>query len=760
MPVEDSRSHPRNLAARAAGWSAKYRKSAIAVWFVFVALAVVTGSQVGQKQLENTESMVGESRSGQQILDESFSAEAATESVVISSERFRAGDPRFDAAVSGVVAAIERSDDVTNIRSPLGGDGPVSGGGHAAMVQFDLKGEAEDAGDLVPPIVESVEAEARDHSEVSIGQFGNASIGHAIDGIVEDDFARAQQVSLPATLLIMLLAFGALVAAGIPVLLAISSVGATIGLVSVVSQLIPVDQAISEVVLLIGMAVGVDYSLFYLKREREERAAGRSERAALEAAAATSGRAVLISGVTVILAMSGMFMVGTPIFTSFAIGTILVVSIAMIGSLTVLPATMSLLGDRINRGRIPFLAKARQRSLERGESGGIWSRIVSVVLKKPLVAMLLSVGVLLAAALPALQMETREAVVEGLPQELPVLTAYKAAQQQFPQQNRGVTVVVKSGDLRAEMPQAAIADLRSALGNDPAFVMPTKADVELNDAGTVASINVPMVNADSEKLAERDLSHLRKNVIPAAFSDLPGTSIYVTGSIASSADFTQQMRDRLPLVFVFVLSLAFVLLLFTFRSVVIPVVSILLNLLSISAAYGVMVLIFQHGWLSGLLGFEGTFAITPWLPMFMFVVLFGLSMDYHVFILSRIREGVQSGLSTETAISEGIRRTAGVVTSAAAVMVAVFAIFGTLSLVMFKQMGVGLAIAILIDATIVRAVLLPAAMKLLGDANWYLPSWLEWLPKRDGLVEQDQTVEGSRSSGGQTSGKLATIENR
>ena len=724
-----------NIAARAGRWSAKHRKTAILLWFVFVIGAVYAGSATGQKTISDQESMTGESKVASALIDQNFKPDPDSENVLVSSDKYSYGEAEFDAALEAVVADVSAMADVGEVRSPMTRDGPVSEDGHAALVQFDLKFDPEEDGDKVTEIVDSVNEVAAAHAGVKIQEFGDGSFEQAFGEVMEEDFARAQSISLPLTLGIMLFAFGALVAAGLPVLLAITSVAAGIGLVNVISQIVPVDEAITEVVLLIGMAVGVDYSLFYLKREREERAAGRSEQASIEAAAATSGRAVLISGFTVIPGVfistrnSGMFLAGTPIFSSFAVGTILVVAIAMIGSLTVLPAMLSVLGDKVDRGRIPFLAKSRRRKLERGETGGIWSRITGVVLKRPAVAAVLAAGLLIAAAVPALQMETRNDFIEGLPQDLPVMQGYKESQKYFPQNNIPAEVVIETGDVTAAEPQRAIGEFVVRVGETPGFVKPAPEDIKISDNKHVAVISVPMINFDDDEKSIADLKVLRDQVIPDTLGSVSGATVAVTGDTAESNDFTELLNERLPIVIAFVLGLAFLLLLVTFRSVVIPITSILLNLLSISAAYGVMVLVFQHGWGHELLGFEGVHPVTPWLPLFMFVILFGLSMDYHVFILSRIREGYDRGMSTDEAIASGIRKTAGVVTSAAAVMVAVFAIFGTLSMMMIKQMGVGLSVAVLIDATIVRAVLLPSVMALLGNANWYLPRWLKWLPE-------------------------------
>lgn len=724
-----SKQAPKNVAARAGRWSAHHRKTAIIGWFVFVALAVVVGGQVGQKNISDIDQFNGESRVAEQLLQDNFPADPQTETVVVSSKQYSYGDRQFDDALSSVTNNLATQKSVTDIRSPLTRDGPVSEDGHVALVEFTIKGTEDDAVDKIEGIAADVKQAGAAYPGVTVGQFGDASFEQQVEKVFEDDFAKARGISLPITLLILVFAFGALVAAGIPVLLAITAVMATLGLISFPSQVMPVDDAIAEVVLLIGMAVGVDYSLFYLKREREERAAGRSEEAALEAAAATSGRAVLISGLTVIVAMSGMFIADSPTFSSFAVGTILVVAIAMVGSLSVLPAMLSALGDKVNRGRVPFIAKRRERALANGESGGVWSKIVSVVLKRPAIAAVMAAGVLIALAVPALELDTKQGTVETLPQDIPALVAFKQAKVLFPSENVPSTVVLKADNVNSSESRAAIGDFVARVGETPGFVAPRKEDIETNAAGTVARISVPMTNSSNDSVAESDVKVLRETVIPETLGAVDGATVAVTGMAASSADFNQLMRDRLPLVFAFVLGLAFLLLLITFRSLVIPVMSIGLNLLSVAAAYGVMVLVFQHGWGSGLLGFDGTYAIAPWLPLFMFVVLFGLSMDYHVFILSRIREMHDRGMSTEDAVTRGIAATAGVVTSAAAVMVAVFAVFGSLSMIPIKQMGVGLAAAILLDATIVRAVLLPATMKLLGNANWYLPKWLGWLPQ-------------------------------
>ncbi|MGH3043478.1 MAG: MMPL family transporter, partial [Gaiellaceae bacterium] len=423
--------------------------------------------------------------------------------------------------------------------------------------------------------------------------------------------------------------------------------------------------------------------------------------------------------------MSGMFLAGVQGMSAFALGTILVVAVAMLGSLTVLPATLSWLGDRVERGRVPFVNRLRR---DDGE-GRIWGKIVGAVLRRPVISLVLSAGLLLALAVPALQLRTVQPGIETFPQSLPAIQTYNRIQEAFPGSEIPAGVVVKAADVSSPEVQEAIGQLEwRALASGQ---MQEPITVDVNDSGTIATIAIPVDGKGMDAESEAALATLRDEIVPATVGALPDAEVGVTGATAQSKDFNDKLASVAPLVFGFVLLLAFLLMLFAFRSLVIAFKAIVLNLLSIAAAYGVMVLVFQHGWGKGILGFESTAGIDAFLPIFMFVILFGLSMDYHVFIISRIREAYDRGMSTEAAITHGIKTTAGVVTSAAIVMVCVFAVFATLSMLIFKQFGVGLAAAILIDATIVRAVLLPATMKLLGDWNWYLPRWLEWLPHLD-----------------------------
>jgi uncharacterized membrane protein YdfJ with MMPL/SSD domain len=477
-------------------------------------------------------------------------------------------------------------------------------------------------------------------------------------------------------------------------------------------------------ILLIGLAVGVDYSLFYLRREREERAAGRSNEAALQAAAATSGRAVLISGLTVMIAMAGLYLSGISSIAGYATGTILVVAVSMLGSLTVLPAVLSLLGDRVEKGRIPFHGRLKRRMA----AFGLWSRIIDRVMRRPLVAALISGGLLVALAVPALGLHTTLSGNESLPRDVKVVQTYDRIQAEFPSQSSPAVVALKAADVTTAPVKAAIARLDAkAVAHKDLFA--GRSHVEVSDDKTVAVLALPMAGKGTDAASDKALDALRGEIVPRTVGAVPGVQAEVTGETAAIRDFNDALSSHILYVFAFVMFAAFMLLLVTFRSLVIPIKAILLNLLSVGAAYGLLVLVFQKGLGESLLGFKSNGGIEAWLPVFLFVILFGLSMDYHVFIISRIREAFDRGMSTGDAVSHGIKSTAGTVTSAAVVMVGVFAMFATMSDLGMKELGVGLAAAVLIDATIVRGVLLPASMKLLGRWNWWLPRSLGWLPQ-------------------------------
>jgi RND superfamily putative drug exporter len=726
-----------NLAARAGRWSAQNWKKAFFGWLLFAIAALVIGMAAGHKQIPDSETASGEAAKAQRILEQAGFKAPATESVLIQDRQLVESDSSFEAAIGAVVQSLSSQPNVTNIENPLvkpGGGGQISADRHSVLVQFDVKGDADKAQDKIKPILAAVAGAQQAFPAFRIDEFGMASANHVLDDTVGKDFQKAERLTLPLTLIILLFAFGSLVAAGLPVLLAFSAVLAAIGLYSLLTHLAPGDFTTTQsVILLIGMAVGVDYSLFYLRREREERHGGRSPREALLRTAATSGQAVLVSGATVLVAMAGMFLAGNKIFTSIALGTMLVVLCAVIGSVTVLAALLSKLGDRVDKGRIPIVGR---RKHDAGDSR-IWGFVLDRVLRHPLISVVASSGLLIALSIPVFSLHTKLPSFTDLPKSLSIVRTYEHVQQAFPGSQTPAVMVVEGTNVTTPQYQRAYKQFQERARATGLLYPPFH--VETSPDKTVARVDFSIAGSGDDNRSFQALNALRHDVIPPVAKTLPGVQVAVTGVTAGTKDFNDQMKSRMPYVFAFVLGLAFLLLLMTFRSIVIPIKSIILNLLSVGAAYGVLVLVFQHSWAEGLLGFTSNGAITSWLPLFLFVILFGLSMDYHVFILSRVKELRDGGMTTEEAVSTGIRHTAGTVTSAAIVMVAVFAIFATLRTIDMKQMGIGLSVAVLIDATVVRAVLLPSAMKLLGEWNWYLPSWLEWLPSlsAEGHAEEE-----------------------
>ncbi|MET0601922.1 MAG: MMPL family transporter [Baekduia sp.] len=729
--TSSSAHHSPSLAARIGRWSTRHRGMAIAGWLAFVAIALFAGSAVGTVHPSDDGSNHGDSATADRIVDGAYPDRAGETVLVQASEKSgtTARDPEFRAAVNDVVKGVSAQPGVVKVKSPYGAGntGQISADDRSTLVTFEIAGDSDVTEKRVDAVEDAVKAAAAKHPSLFVGQFGDASADKALSKAFGDDFAKAGMLSVPVTLIILVLTFGALVAAGVPLLLGVTAVIGTIGLLGPISHLVSLDEFINEIVLLVGLAVGVDYSLFYLRREREEKARGHAPKDAVAIAAATSGRAVLISGVTVIVAMAGMLLAGDSTFTALGIGAMLVVLVAMIGSVTVIPALLSGSGKWLERGRIPFLGKrmAASRTRDIDSGGRAWNFVLDRVLRHPVVSVISATALLLVMASPLLHMHTADSGTEAIPRSLPIMKVYDKMQAAFPGGEIPAEVVIKADDVTSPKITAAVKQLeRDAIATGQ---VKEPVDVSVSADKTVMQISLPILGTGTDKASNDALATLRGEVVPK-FADAAGTKAYVTGMTAGSKDFNDLMKSRWPIVFGFVLSLAFLLLMMTFRSIVIPVKAIVLNLLSVGAAYGVLTWVFQDGHGEKLLGFESTGSVTSWLPMFLFVILFGLSMDYHVFILSRIREAFDRGMKTEDAVAHGIKTTAGTVTSAAIVMVAVFGIFATLSYLDFKMMGVGLATAILVDATLVRAVLLPATMKLLGDWNWYLPRWLEWLP--------------------------------
>ncbi|WP_030984861.1 MMPL family transporter [Streptomyces sp. NRRL WC-3744] len=715
----------RGLAARAGGWSARHRWAAVGIWVLFVVLAMGLGSAAGRVDVNESDQLKGETHTAAKIIDDAGIKEPAGETVLVQSKdgAVKATSPQFRAAVADVVGAVEGTGKVTAVTSPYDTH-TVSRDGRSALVQFDLRGDAETAADRIEPVLKAVAGVQKDHGTLRIEEIGGASMQKQYKDAFGDDFQQAEYSAVPVALGILLIAFGALVAALLPVALAITAIMATMGLMGLVSHLQPMSDTANSVMLLVGMAVGVDYCLFYLRREREEREAGRDAGTALRIAAATSGRAIIVSGVTVCVAMAGMLFTGLAEFEAMGLASLMVVAVAMVGSVTVLPALLSLLGERVEKGRLPFLGRRRRRG--NGDSR-FWTAVLRGVLAKPLVSVVVAAGALLAVAAPALGMKTQQLTLDQeFGDSLPIVQTYNRINDAFPGGSEPAEVVVKAKDIDAPEVRQALADFKKQAVASGASRGPV--DVKLYDAQDVALVSVPLVGGSDMDRATESLEKLRDEVRPATLGKVDGVQAPVTGQVAGNNDFNDQLMGSVVPVFVFVVVFAFLLMLLSFRSLTVAITSIVLNLLSVAAAYGILVAVFQHGWGASLVGAEGVGAIVTWLPLFLFVILFGLSMDYHVFVVSRIREARMRGRTTKDAIRHGVVTTAGVVTSAAVIMVAVFAIFGTLSMQSMKQMGVGLAAAVLIDATVIRGVLLPAVMALLGERNWYLPKWLHRLP--------------------------------
>ncbi|MEV0225177.1 MMPL family transporter [Streptomyces sp. NPDC050704] len=724
----------RGLAARAGGWSARHRWAAVGIWILFVVLAMGLGSAAGTVEVKDSEQLSGETSRAAAIAEDAGIEEPAGETVLIQGRDsgVKATDTEVRTAVDAVMKAVEATGKVTDVTSPYDTDS-ISKDGRSALVQFDMRGSADTAGERVEPVLKAVEDVQKDHGSLRIEEIGSASMNKTFDDAFGDDFKQAEYSAVPVALGILLVAFGAVVAALVPVALAITAIVATMGLMGLVSHLQPMDDTASSVMLLVGLAVGVDYCLFYLRREREERAAGRDPETALRIAAATSGRAIIVSGVTVCVAMAGMLFTGLATFQAMGLASLMVVAVAMVGSVTVLPALLSLLGHRVEKGRIPFLHpdKRRARNARSGKpvngESRFWTSVLRVVLAKPGISLVVAAGALLAIAAPALGMKTQNLTLDQeFGDSLPIVATYERVNEAFPGGSDPAEVVVKADDINSAEVKSAIADFRAQAVSSGASRGPV--EVKVHDSQNLAFVYVPLVGGSDLDKAEKSLETIRDEVRPATLGKVDGVEAPVTGQVAGSKDFNDQLAGSVAPVFVFVVVFAFLLMLLSFRSLTIAITSIVLNLLSVGAAYGILVGVFQHGWGASLVGAEGVGAIITWLPLFLFVILFGLSMDYHVFVVSRIREARLRGLSTRDAIQHGVVTTAGVVTSAAVIMVAVFAIFGTLSMQSMKQMGVGLAAAVLIDATIIRGVLLPAVMALLGERNWYFPKWLNRLP--------------------------------
>jgi RND superfamily putative drug exporter len=701
---------------RVAAWSARHRIVVVVGWLALVVVAFMAGSKLG---VPNTNDVgPGQSGQAQRVLNQPGVQQPASESILIQARKAGdtfANDLQMRQAAQSVVTALKQLPaTATDIASPFSTPGLTSG--HSALVTFNVAGNPSNDDQTVAPALNAVAAVQARYPGLTVAEAGGASLDRATNSLIGQDFRKAEITSVPVSLALLLLVFGALIAAGIPLLLAGTAVIAGISLLSIPDRLFPIDSLTQPITLLVGMAVGIDYSLFYLRRVREERAAGATTQQAVRTAARTSGRAILAAGLTVIGCLAGLFVSGFQGFDGIAIGTMIVVAISVLGALTFLPALLSLLGKATDKARVPFLGRRQATA----RPSRLWRAVVTAVTRRPLALGGLAAVALLALATPLLSMNLQDPGLDQLPSNVPVVRTLDAVLTAFPGGPAPAEVVVTGSNLTGPQFSHAVSALNSAVAASHG-VLREPVSTQVFDAGKVVVVNVPLAGNTSDAASNSALVTLRDHVLPTTLGKVPGISYAVGGNTASSFDLDHQLGVTAPLVFGIVALIAFTLLLLTFRSLAIPLLSIGLNVLSAGAAFGLMTLVFQHGLAQGLLGFTPYGGIVPWMPVFMFVLLFGLSMDYHVFILSRISELKKNGASARTAIIDGISASAGVVTSAAAIMVAVFSIFATLGEIEFKMFGVTMAAAVLIDATIVRGILLPAGLSLLGDRAWRLP---------------------------------------
>jgi RND superfamily putative drug exporter len=713
----------------AARWSATHPWRAIGAWFAFVAVAVALAALVSTRQTDDADYRLGESGRADAMQAAGGFADDQVESVLVT------------ARDGGRPPAEQVTETARQLRIELTGAHGVTGvtrvtparwnAAHtAALVDVHLRSTVDDVAQLQARTAEV----ARAHAELRVREAGDVSVDTAINDRVADDLGSAERISLPITVLLMLLAFGALIAAGVPVLLAITSVAATMGIAAPLSHLVHAEPTVTSMIVLIGMAVGVDYSLFYLKREREERAQGSTTLDAVEIAAATSGHSILVSGAAVVASMAGLFIVGGATFDSLATGAIVVVVVNVIGSVTVLPALLAKLGRWVDRPRIPLLWRVDRRIGRRWGRGGISRRLLTPVLRRPAAALIVSLAALTALAAPALGMRIHDASLDTLPTSIPQVQTLHAMAEDFPSQGATATVVVHGTRTEHDQVVEAMGRLEQNAAATPSFEPAGRDAIETAPDGRTVRLTLPIPFADSDDRSADAVQELRDALVPQAFAGMP-VQHAVGGDVAESLDFATQQSDRLPLVIGFVLLLTLAMMTVAFRSVVVAAVSSALNLLSVGVSFGILTLVFQHGWLAGRLGITSPGFVIDWIPLFVMVVLVGLSMDYNVFVLARIREHAVRGLPARLAVEHGIADTAGVITSAAAVMVSVFAIFVTLSMMEMKMMGVALATSILIDATLIRLVILPAALVLLGERAWW-PGRIE-RPRGD-VVETEE----------------------
>ncbi|MBB3077973.1 MMPL family transporter [Streptomyces violarus] len=707
-----------SFSVRVARWSARHPWRAIVGWLVFVALCLGAGSAVGTNSARTADYRVGEAGRAEALAAEAQLERRATEQVLISSRSGGALDQgTARAAAKDLTDRMRRLPEVAGVADPL-----LSGDRRTLMVEVSLKGEERDAKDKVDALVAQTSAVRKGHPGLMLEQTGSPSVSKGVDQQRSDDLALSEAITLPVTLLTLLVVFGSVTMAGVPLLLALSSIAAAVGLSMVVSHVSPDAGVGTNVILMIGLAVGVDYTLFYLKREREERArsGGRlSSEALVELAAATSGRAVVVSGMAVVASTATLYLASDVIFSSLATGTIVVVLVAVASSLTALPALLVKLGQRAERRARRRAERGKPMRRVRGERGGgrVWSALLRPAARHPLATLCVSVLALLALVVPLAGLKITEMSRDTHSRDIPAMRVYDQLNEAFPEQRVTHQVVVRADAARSAEVVAALREVAGRAEADRLFTGASRIRTSADDRTSTLELKVPHLGNSDE--AYDSLDRLRDDFLPATVGRIGGAEYGVSGDVARYADYPAHQNGKLPLVLGALLLVTFAMTVYAFRSVVLGLLGVVLNLLSAAAALGLLVLVFQGTWAEGLLDFDSTGSIGSRVPLFLFVILFGLSMDYQVFVVSRIREAALAGVPTRQAVLDGIRSSASVVTSAAVVMTTVFASFVFLHIIEMKQIGFVLAAAVLIDAVVVRALVLPAAMLLLGETSWW-----------------------------------------
>jgi putative drug exporter of the RND superfamily len=708
-----------------ASTSARHPWRTIGAWLAAVVVAVVAIGALlgGALTTEGKPTNNPQSERAQDAVDRAFPSTlraAVTDIVVIRSPRYTVDAPQFEGLVRRLAATIRRAGGVASVRTYLDARDPslVTKDRHATMVQF-----ADASDDGIEDIVGAVQRADRS-TAFAVSVTGQKTLDHDFNELSQSDLQEGElKVGLPAALIVLLLVFGAVVAGLVPLLITLPSILVALGLVAVLAHAFSLSVFVINMLTGMGLALAIDYALFVVSRFREERGRGREKLDAIAATATTANRAVVFSGTTFVIAMFGMLIVPSSIMRSLAVGAILVGIVSVIASATLLPALLGVLGDGIDRLRIPLIGRRSRESAD--PEGRFWGAIVRAVLRRPGLSLGLSVAVLLAAAVPIFGMHIGTSGVTALPDRFESKQGFAAVQRNFPSATSDpVEIVVAEGATEPAAVQA-LTRLRTRLTADPRF---GRGEIERSPDGRVALLSAPVTGDPSGDDAVAAVRDLRSTIVPAAFHDTDA-EVLVGGTTSENIDYFDSVIGPAPWVIALVLGLTLLFLTVVFRSLVVAATAVVLNLLSVGAAYGLLVLVFQHGVGAGLLGFDQVDTIEAWVPLFLFSVLFGLSMDYQVFLLSRIRERFDETGDTVGAVTFGVASTARIITGAALIIVAVFAGFASGELIMFQQMGFGVAAALLIDATIIRSVLLPAAMRFLGSWNWYLPRWLAWLPR-------------------------------